>query len=103
MQNKFKKPPYLRGLFNKYINKVFIIIKLETLYNHPYKVISAFVLIFFSFLALQGFCFFWWEDAEIYLNIAQILFHDGILYKDAIDTKNIGFLFFWYFMYFPSI
>ena len=75
--------------------------KLETLYNHPYKVILTFILIFFSFMALQGLYFLWWTDAEIYLNIAQVLFHDGILYKDAIDTKNIGFLFFWYFMYFP--
>ena len=54
--------------------------KLETLYNHPYKVILTFILIFFSFMALQGMYFEFGTDAEIYLNIAQTLYNGGTLY-----------------------
>ncbi|MDK2817840.1 MAG: oligosaccharide repeat unit polymerase [Spirochaetota bacterium] len=75
--------------------------QLKYVYNHPYKFIILFILIFFSFLSFQGMYFSHWGDAEIYLNISQVLFNNNTLYKDAVDTKHIGFLLFYYFLYFP--
>ncbi len=69
--------------------------------KRPYLTVLGVVLTFFSFLSFQGVFFNWWADAEVYIGIVQTMFHGGALYKDAIDTKNIGFFLSYYLMYYP--
>ena len=70
--------------------------------NHPYLVLFCGVLYYFSFILFNQIHMHWIGDLYIYIEIAQNMFSGGILYKDAIDTKNMGFfLFFYYIIYLP--
>lgn len=67
----------------------------------PYSSICLGVLFLFSLMAFQGRVFFYQSDWWIYIGIAQNLQSGGVLYKDAVDTKNTLFLLFYYFFYYP--
>ncbi len=74
---------------------------LDRVLKYPYWTIFGIVLYFFSFMSFQGYYFASWGDSEVYISIAQSMFHGGVVYKDAIDTKNIGFFISYYLMYCP--
>ncbi|MDK2818203.1 MAG: hypothetical protein KFW21_02000 [Spirochaetota bacterium] len=70
--------------------------------NHPYIILFLSVLYYFSFILFNQIHMNWIGDLYIYIEIAQNMFSGGVLYRDVIDTKNIGFFFFFYYIiYFP--
>jgi len=70
----------------------------KILISHPYLVIMASIFYFFSSFMFNQVHIGYMGDLYIYIEIAQNMFNDGILYKDAIDTKNMGFFFFFYYL-----
>ncbi|MGL5255079.1 MAG: hypothetical protein ACRC9L_08835 [Brevinema sp.] len=58
--------------------------------SHPKRVLAFCVMMLFSvplFRDVGGSI----QDLHVYQNVAHTLFNGGVLYKDAIDTKNAGF------------
>ncbi|MGL5254614.1 MAG: hypothetical protein ACRC9L_06460 [Brevinema sp.] len=65
---------------------------------HPYQTlfISTFILFFLSMAHGIGITFV--GDYAVYTGMSQNLFHGGTLYQTAIDTKNTGFFFIYYYL-----
>ncbi|MGL4366723.1 MAG: hypothetical protein ACRCTQ_00350 [Brevinemataceae bacterium] len=67
--------------------------------NHPYLTMMFFILSLISSVLFFNVEAVYAGDLFMYIQLAQTITNGGIVYKDAIDTKNIGFILFFTFLY----
>lgn len=73
----------------------------DLLRRHPYSFLFILMLLLLGpFMFAPSNLRPWHQgDLSIYINVAQNMFSGGVLYRDAIDTKNMGFFFLFYGLY----